>query len=91
MFCPNNAFRLLTSILLAVALARSAHSAEAPLELYVSPGGNDAASGAQAQPFATLGRARDAVRELHKAPGVQDRAVRVILRGGTYFLPSPSP
>ena len=36
------------------------------VEYFVSPGGNDANAGTSAEPFAMLGRARDAVRALKK-------------------------
>lgn len=50
---------------------------------YVAPGGNDANPGTEAKPFATLERARDAVRQL-KAAGPLREAVTVHLRGGVY-------
>ncbi|HXT41469.1 MAG TPA: hypothetical protein VN887_15795 [Candidatus Angelobacter sp.] len=62
-------------------------------DFYVSARGNDAWSGTSSKPagndgpFATITRARDAVRSLrktHKEP----RTVRVVLRSGTYFLDS---
>jgi len=60
-----------------------------PLTCYIAPCGNDAWSGKLAEPnaaktdgpFATLGRARE---ELRRAG--QDRARKVVVRGGTYFL-----
>src|SRR5262245_43344170 len=63
-------------------------------EFFVSPRGNDEWSGRLADPannngpFATVDRARRAVRALladHRSP----RGVRVVLRGGTYFLDAP--
>ena len=54
-------------------------------ELYVAPNGDDANPGTQAQPFATLARARDAVRAL-KQPGLPAGGIKVILRGGVYRL-----
>ena len=51
--------------------------------LYVSPGGSDSNPGTIDKPFATLGRARDAVREFKK--GVP-KPVTVLLRGGTYYM-----
>jgi hypothetical protein len=45
---------------------------------FVSPAGHDADPGTLEKPFATLGRAREAVRQ---KPG------SVLLRGGTYYLP----
>jgi len=61
---------------------------------YVSPRGNDAWSGrlsdpnATDGPFATLERARDAIRALRWTQKLQI-PVRVTIRGGTYYLDSP--
>jgi hypothetical protein len=54
-------------------------------EIYVSPTGNDAATGTKAQPVATLERARDLVRQA-KQGGALKEPVRVILAGGSYEL-----
>jgi hypothetical protein len=52
-------------------------------EFFVSPDGDDAAPGTRVAPFATLARAQQAARPLNgKEP------VEVIVRGGTYYLPS---
>jgi len=55
---------------------------------YVSPTGNDANAGTREKPFATVVRARDAVRT-----ALADRAgtgeIRVILKDGTYGLEQP--
>jgi hypothetical protein len=51
---------------------------------YVAPDGSDAGKGTLAMPFATLERAREAVREKIKAGLHKD--VVVLLREGTYFL-----
>ncbi len=64
------------------------------LRLYVSPGGDDAASGlhptadgdAQEGPLATLEGARRAVRRLIEKSGVSDGGIEVLLRGGQYPL-----
>src|SRR4030088_413388 len=64
---------------------------------YVAPNGQDHWSGKLATPntprtdgpFATLVRARDAVRSLRaskSAPGGAKAPIRVLVRGGTYFL-----
>ncbi len=53
---------------------------------FVAPDGDDAASGTQDDPFATLERARDAVRDIN-ADMTED--IRVYLRGGRYELRSP--
>jgi len=63
---------------------------------YVSPEGSDSWSGKLAKasrdgtdgPFATVRRARDAVREL-KARGELDRPITVYIRGGLYELDEP--
>jgi len=52
---------------------------------YVSPKGNDSNPGTLLKPFATLQRARDAVRQLSKAGQKQD--ILVLIRGGTYYVP----
>jgi len=61
---------------------------------YVSPRGNDAWSGKLPEPdkrgtdgpFATLVRARDAVRELKKTAPLPEGGVTVFIRGGVYEL-----
>ena len=66
------------------------------IAFFVATDGNDAWSGTLPEsnagdsdgPFATLGRARDAVREL-KAEGGLKQPVEVVIRGGVYFLEEP--
>jgi len=53
-------------------------------DFYVAPDGDDADDGSYAAPFATVGRARDAVRQLIAAGLTDD--VLVYLRGGAYYL-----
>src|SRR4051812_34113049 len=66
----------------------------APADLFVSPLGKDTWSGKRAEPgkddgpFATVDRAREAVRTLLKSLG-RPRPVRVVIRAGTYHLDSP--
>ncbi len=55
-----------------------------PTDLYISTDGNDANSGTEASPFATLEGARDAIR----AGGLSANGVNVYLRGGSYRLNS---
>ena len=64
----------------AVVLARSS------VEFYVSPKGCDAADGSCERPFATLARARDAVRASKKQGGLPKGGVTVWLRGGEYSM-----
>src|SRR5437870_5543633 len=74
--------------------ANEAPQAKKPVEFFVSRQGNDASSGRFADPtgndgpFATIERARDAVRAL---PRLKDepQSVRVVLRCGTWFLNKP--
>lgn len=84
--------RLLLLVILTVLLNVSVHAAETVF--YVSPSGNDAWTGRLASPngaktndgpFATLTRARDAVRNL-KAKGTLSGPVTVQLRAGKYCL-----
>ncbi|MGL5873060.1 MAG: hypothetical protein ACRC2R_11970 [Xenococcaceae cyanobacterium] len=65
---------------------------------YVASNGNDVWSGKQEEPnsdntdgpFATLQKARDAIRELkHLQGGILKQPVTVLVRGGTYFLAEP--
>ena len=73
-------------------LAEGAQRAEA--DFHVATNGNDTWSGKRAQaneagtdgPFASVRRARDAVRELKKEPGGLKQPVMVQMRGGVYSL-----
>lgn len=53
-------------------------------DIYVSPSGNDAASGTLSAPLATIEKARD-MADIVKASG----PVNVYLMGGTYYLTAP--
>ena len=55
-------------------------------DLYVSTDGCDSSQGTEQSPFATLARARDAVRELK---GKSEGPVTVLVRDGTYYLEEP--
>ncbi len=57
-------------------------------DLYVSPTGNDANSGSESQPLATLEAARDAVRTLRQHGQLGDGGVTLWLRGGDYVRTS---
>jgi hypothetical protein len=52
----------------------------------VAPSGRDSNPGTKDRPFATLGRARDAVRQIKKT---LKEPITVFLRGGTYYLDEP--
>jgi hypothetical protein len=58
----------------------------AATEFHVAPTGRDDNAGSAAAPFATLERARDAVRNL---PTPRNEPVRVIVANGTYPLSKP--
>ena len=79
------------AVLLAAAacafVAAPAAAAPAARTFWVSPRGDDRADGSRAHPFATLARARDAVRAALRRPG--RGGVRVLLLGGTYRLTRP--
>jgi hypothetical protein len=55
-------------------------------EFYVTPNGDDAGPGMAHRPFATLGRARDAIRQLKQTGPLPAGGVTVWLRAGTYPL-----
>ncbi len=67
-----------------LALVYCVSAAGAAGEYYVAPDGDDGNPGTQAQPFATLTRARNALRRRKKAK--PDTDYRVLLRGGTYRI-----
>jgi len=81
-------------LVLMVAVVSAAGGAE-PVRFHVSANGNDQWSGGSAErsdkdgPFATIARARDAVRELRKKEGGLKRPVIVEIRGGVYRLAEP--
>jgi len=57
---------------------------------YVSPGGNDAATGSWWRPFATFERAQEAVKTFKDAtPAEQIERIEVFFKGGTYPLAKP--
>lgn len=60
----------------------------AALEVHVAPDGDDAGSGSADSPFATLTRARDAVREAI-ADGLPEGGAVVVLHGGRYEMTAP--
>jgi len=83
-------WRLSMAIVFAAALAfrvLGAAAAEPRGDFFVSPDGRDGNPGTSARPFATIGRARDAVREKIAKGLTAD--VRVLIRGGTYRIAEP--
>ncbi|MFA6244117.1 MAG: right-handed parallel beta-helix repeat-containing protein [Candidatus Hydrogenedentales bacterium] len=89
--------KLATLTLLALA-ALASPVALAQTTFHVAPNGNDAWTGALAEPnadksdgpFATLVRARDAVRDAKKAGGAAvEKGITVQVAGGTYELAQP--
>src|SRR2546426_1570125 len=87
---------LVSLCLLACGVCDAAQALAQGVVFYVSPDGNDAWSGKLAAtnadktdgPFATIGKARDAIRHL-KAQGPLTQPVTVYLRGGLYVLSEP--
>src|SRR2546426_5045850 len=69
----------------AVSLVLIAGGAASGRDFWVSVAGNDGDAGTNEKPFATLERARDAIREAKKA-GPFDAATTVWLRGGVYRI-----
>ncbi|MDD4016811.1 MAG: right-handed parallel beta-helix repeat-containing protein [Kiritimatiellae bacterium] len=61
----------------------------APAVFFVSPGGADDNPGTLEKPFATLEKARDAVRSLKRGGGLPEGGATVWLRGGEYARTEP--
>ena len=68
-------------------LGGEASPARSSADFVVAVTGDDRNPGTEAQPLATIRRARDAVRELRKAQPKRD--VLVLIRGGTYYVAEP--
>ena len=64
-------------------------SAVLATEYFVATDGDDTDPGTRDRPFATLRRARDAVRALERGAGLQPRGVTVRVAGGVYYLREP--
>ncbi|MCF8373625.1 MAG: right-handed parallel beta-helix repeat-containing protein [Bacteroidales bacterium] len=76
-------FFTISTLLLAIILLSSCQDKK--INLFVAPNGSDMeGKGTIEQPFATLERARDEIREL-KTEGSADKRFQVNLREGTYF------
>jgi len=75
-----------TNIHTILALVLSAASLTSGMDFYVSPSGNNDNPGTKERPFATLTRARDAIR---KANARHDAPFTVWIGGGTYWLTEP--
>jgi hypothetical protein len=77
-------------ILVGGALCACAAQAGTVKKIYVSPGGDDAASGSRWKPFATFERAQEAVRQLKETtPAEAIDRIDVLFAGGTYELRKP--
>ncbi len=76
----------LTALLLPLCTGWAEGGQNAGGTVYVSPTGDDSHAGTLNEPFRTLIRARDAVREQKKTGG---GTTTVVLRGGTYYLAEP--
>lgn len=81
--------RLIRFIVFLCVFLLNAKGKEMGVTFYVAENGNDAAPGTQNAPFATLERARDAIRQLKASTGLPRGGVDVIVAGGTYFLREP--
>lgn len=62
----------------------------AAAEFHVAPRGNDAHPGTARKPFASLTRARDAVRSLKGKSGAPREGITVYLHGGDYPFAAPA-
>jgi parallel beta-helix repeat protein len=86
-------FIVLTTCSYLATMATSFHSqaANEPLSYYIAANGDNQNSGRSPdRPFATLEHARNAIRQLkQQQKGQLSQEVKVILRGGTYYLNQP--
>jgi len=78
---------ILTAMVLVATAAIPALAADQPGSFFVAPSGSDANPGTKGKPFATIAKAKDAVRHLIAAGLESD--VKVCLREGTYRLDEP--
>ena len=76
-------------VCLLVVLSETNVGMGAGLEFHVSPNGNDGSAGTLAEPWRTLGRARDAIRGARSSGNDLAGGVTVIAHEGTYWLPEP--
>lgn len=83
MFCQTRLIIFLSTMILHAALAMD--QAETKKAFYISPTGNDRNPGTIQQPFLTLEKARDRIRELKKSSKRSTDGVTVFLREGRYF------
>ncbi|MFD0618695.1 Ig-like domain-containing protein [Paenibacillus sp. GCM10027629] len=82
---PILAFTLVYSPLSDMGSISKVHALEATAKaFYIAKNGNDANSGTMDAPFATLEKARDAIRELKSTSGLPDGGVTVYLKEGVY-------
>jgi hypothetical protein len=79
--------RLTRSLLAAALVAPAPFPTHAGVTLHIAPTGNDANMGTASRPFATLDRARDAVRALKRERKFHGATINVI--GGIYELARP--
>jgi hypothetical protein len=84
-------YRFIIDLFFLLLLVQAAASSGVPgrnanVIFYVSPSGDDSAPGSMERPFATLTKARDAIRELKEAGRLPEGLVAVLIRGGVYPL-----
>lgn len=75
-------------ILIFHAICFASFAQSSPTKLFVATNGNDKNDGSIEKPFATLIKARDAVRKLKSKNGLPNGGVEVLIRGGNYSFNS---
>lgn len=78
----------LKSVFLFLFCSLYVHEVQAEFAFWVSPYGNDSNAGTKEEPFKTIARARDAVRELPSS-AFKHHDVTVCIRNGLYRLKEP--
>jgi len=84
---PRRGGLLCLPIACALALAPVSPARAGAETVHVSPGGDDRGPGTATEPFASLERARDALRDARKGGPLKDGA-KIIVQGGRYRLPA---
>ena len=78
---------LIYRIILCLILIPSGLFAQTGISIFVSPNGNDKATGSKAAPFATVERALKQVKTVREKSS--DKPITILLRKGTYYVEKP--
>ena len=83
------AMKIWASVGLVAGLCASMSACSPQADFYVATNGDDANPGTKAKPFATVARARDAIRQFKKSAPQRVQPIIVKISDGIYFLKEP--